>query len=92
LAIALGSAGKSRADRGGGSRTLAVAGQVFGIVGTILASLVIIVLIAVTTATDVASDNLSGLIDEIEAEIRDEVDAQTPGISDAPVSDAPEIP
>ncbi len=84
LAIALGSAGKSRADRGGGSRTLAVAGQVFGIVGTILATLVIIVLIAVTTATDVASDSLSGLIDEIEAEIRDEVDSQIPEISDAP--------
>jgi hypothetical protein len=78
LAIALGSAGKSRADQGGGSRSLAVTGQVFGIVGTILATLVIVVLIAVNTATDVASDNLSGLVDEIENEIQDEVDSRNP--------------
>ncbi len=69
LAVALGSAGKRDADRGVGSRGLAVAGQLFGIVGTVLATVVVLVLIAVSVATDVAGENLSELIDEVESEI-----------------------
>lgn len=78
LAVALGSAGKRDADRGVGSRGVAVAGQVFGIIGTALATVVVLVLIAVSVATDIASDNLSDLIDEVEAEIESEVDSRTP--------------
>lgn len=78
LAVALGSAAKRDADRGVGSRGLAVAGQVFGIIGTVLATVVVLVLIAVSVATDIASDNLSDLIDEVEAEIESEVDSRTP--------------
>jgi hypothetical protein len=78
LAVALGSAGKRDADRDIGSRSLAVAGQVFGIIGTVLATVVVLVLIVVSVATDVASDNLSGLIDDVEAEIESEVDSRTP--------------
>lgn len=69
-AIALGSVGKRRADAGAGMRGVAVAGQVFGVIGTILAAIAILVLIAVGVATDLAADNLNDLIDDVEQEIR----------------------
>ena len=77
-AIGLGSAGKRRSDRRDDSlRGLAVAGQVFGVVGTILATIVILILLAVTAATDIAADNLTDLIDDIRTEIESEVDSAT---------------
>ena len=70
-AIVFGSAGKRRVDRGESQRNrgLALAGQVFGVIGTILATLGIIAVIIVSTVLDAGADNIQDIIDSIDDEI-----------------------
>ncbi len=71
-AIVLGSIGRRKVDRGETTRMrgLATAGRTFGIIAAVLAALILIVLMIVNVALDAGADNLRGLIDEIEAEIK----------------------
>jgi pSer/pThr/pTyr-binding forkhead associated (FHA) protein len=71
-AIALGTIGRNKVDRGESSRyrSLASAGRTFGIVGTILAAIILIALIVITQALDVSAENL----DELVQEVRDEIE------------------
>lgn len=70
-AIVCGSIGKRAADRGEGRglRGLALAGQVFGVIGTIVAALAIVALLILNAALDAGAESLSGLIDEVRSEI-----------------------
>ena len=72
-AIALGTIGRNKVDRGESSRfrSLASAGRTFGIVGTVLASIILIALIVITQALDVSAENLDELVDEVRTEIED---------------------
>jgi pSer/pThr/pTyr-binding forkhead associated (FHA) protein len=71
-AIALGTIGRNKVDRGESSRyrSLASAGRTFGAVGTILAAIILIALIVITQALDVSAENL----DELVQEVRDEIE------------------
>ncbi|HKJ36917.1 MAG TPA: FHA domain-containing protein [Solirubrobacterales bacterium] len=73
VGIALGSTGKRRADSGdsSGLRAVALAGQIFSVVGVVLAALVIALLLIFNQIVDAGADSLSGLIDEIRFEIDD---------------------
>ena len=70
--IAFGTIGRNKVDRGESTRyrNVASAGRTFSIVGTILASIILIALILVTQALDVSAENLSELIDEVKDEIQ----------------------
>jgi hypothetical protein len=70
-AIVCGSIGKRAADRGEGRglRGLALTGQVFGVIGTIIAALAIVALLILNAALDAGAESLSGLIDEVRSEI-----------------------
>ncbi len=72
--IALGTIGRNKVDRGESARFrgLASAGRTFGIVGTILASIILIALIAISQALDVSAESIGELIDEV----RDEIDSR----------------
>ena len=93
-AVVLGTIGRRKVDRGETTRMrgLAVAGRMFGIIGAALSALILIVLLAVNAALDAGADNLSGLIDEIEAEIEGrasdveapEIEAPQPAPEEAP--------
>ena len=74
-AIAAGTIGRNKVDRGASSRFrgLASAGRTFGIVGTVLSAIVLIALIAVDQAFDRGAESISDLIEEV----RDEVEGQT---------------
>lgn len=69
--IALGTIGRNKVDRGESTRyrNIASAGRTFSIVGTVLASIILVALILVTQALDVSAENLSELIDEVKDEI-----------------------
>lgn len=71
--VALGSTGKRRADSGdsSGLRGVALAGQIFSVVGVVLAALVIALLLIFNQIVDASADSLSGLIDEIRFEVED---------------------
>ena len=70
--IALGTIGRNKVDRGESTRyrSVASAGRTFSIVGTVLASIILVALILVTQALDVSAENLSELIDEVRDEIQ----------------------
>lgn len=70
-AIVCGSIGKRAADRGEGQglRGLALAGQVLGVIGTVIAALAIVALLIVNAALDAGAESLSGLIDQVRSEI-----------------------
>lgn len=70
--IAVGTIGRNKVDRGESARFrgLASAGRTFSIVGTILASIILVALILITQALDVSAENLSELIDEVKGEIQ----------------------
>jgi hypothetical protein len=70
-AIAMGTIGRSKVDRGRSQRFrgLASAGRTFGIVGTILAGIILIAVIVIGEVLDVSAESLSELIDEIRTEI-----------------------
>jgi len=70
--IALGTIGRNKVDRGESTRYrgVASAGRTFSIVGTVLASIILVALILVTQALDVSAENLSELIDEVRDEIK----------------------
>jgi hypothetical protein len=70
-AVVCGSIGKRAADRGEarGLRGLALTGQVFGVIGTIVAALAIIALLVLNAALDAGAESLSGLIDQVRSEI-----------------------
>ena len=69
--IALGTIGRNKVDRGESTRyrSLASAGRTFAIVGTVLASIILIAVIAINQLLDVSAENLGELIDEVRAEI-----------------------
>jgi Inner membrane component of T3SS, cytoplasmic domain len=69
--IALGTIGRNKVDRGESARFrgLASAGRTFGIVGTIVAAIILIAVIIINQALDVSAENLGELIDEIRDEI-----------------------
>jgi hypothetical protein len=69
--VALGTIGRNKVDRGESARFrgLASAGRTFGIVGTILAAIILIAVIIINQALDVSAEDLSELIDEIKDEI-----------------------
>jgi hypothetical protein len=69
--LAMGTIGRNKVDRGESSRFrgLASAGRTFGIVGTILAAIILIAVIIINQALDVSAEDLSELIDEIKDEI-----------------------
>jgi len=69
--LALGTIGRNKVDRGESARFrgLASAGRTFGIVGTILAAIILIAVIIINQALDVSAEDLSELIDEIKDEI-----------------------
>jgi hypothetical protein len=73
VGVALGSTGKRRADSGdsSGLRGVALAGQIFSVVGVVLAALVIALLLIFNQIVDASADSLSGLIDEIRFEVED---------------------
>jgi len=70
-AIAMGTIGRSKVDRGRSQRFrgLASAGRTFGIVGTILAGIILIAVIVIGEVLDVSAESLGELIDEIRTEI-----------------------
>lgn len=70
-AIALGNIGRNKVDRGESRRyrRFAVAGHKAGVIGTILASIVLIALIVVTQAFDVSAESIGELVDEIRDQI-----------------------
>ncbi|MEO8093272.1 MAG: FHA domain-containing protein [bacterium] len=72
--IALGTIGRNKVDRGESARFrgLASVGRTFGIVGTILASIILVALIVITQALDVSAESIGELIDEV----RDEIDSR----------------
>ncbi len=72
--IALGTVGRNKVDRGESTRFrgLASVGRTFGIVGTILASIILVALIVITQALDVSAESIGELIDEV----RDEIDSR----------------
>lgn len=69
--LALGTIGRNKVDRGESARFrgLASAGRIFGIVGTILAAIILIAVIIINQALDVSAEDLGELIDEIRDEI-----------------------
>ena len=69
--LALGTIGRNKVDRGESTRFrgLASAGRTFGIVGTILAAIILVAVIIINQALDVSAEDLSELIDEIKDEI-----------------------
>jgi hypothetical protein len=71
--VALGTIGRNKVDRGESARFrgLASAGRTFGIVGTILAAIILIAVIIINQALDVSAENLDELIDEIRDEVGD---------------------
>jgi len=71
VAVAMGTIGRNKVDRGESARYrgLASAGRTFGIVGTILASVILIAVIVIAEALDVSAESVSELIDEIRSEI-----------------------
>ena len=68
----MGTVGRNKVDSGESTRfrSLASTGRTFGIVGTILAAIILVALIIVTQALDVSAESISELADEI----RDEID------------------
>jgi FHA domain len=70
--VALGTIGRNKVDRGESARFrgLASAGRTFGIVGTILAAIILIAVIIINQALDVSAEDLSELIDEIKDEVK----------------------
>jgi hypothetical protein len=69
--VALGTIGRNKVDRGESARFrgLASAGRTFGMVGTILAAIILIAVIVINQALDVSAENLDELIDEIRDEV-----------------------
>jgi hypothetical protein len=69
--VALGTIGRNKVDRGESARFrgLASAGRTFGIVGTIVAAIILIAVIVINQALDVSAENLGELIDEIRDEV-----------------------
>ncbi len=70
-AVALGTIGRNKVDRGESSRyrSFASAGRTFGVIGTILAGIVLIAVIIVTQILDVSAESIGELADEIRQEI-----------------------
>jgi hypothetical protein len=70
-AVAMGTIGRNKVDRGESIRYrgLASTGRTFGIIGTILASIILIAVIAISQALDVSAESIGELIDEIRQEI-----------------------
>ena len=70
-AIALGTIGRNKVDRGESMRFrgLASAGRTLGIVGTILAAIILIAVVAINQFLDVNAESISELVDEIRQEI-----------------------
>lgn len=94
-AVALGTMGRSRVDRGESARFrgLAVAGRTFGVVGAVLAIVVLLILVAVNAALDAGVDSLRGVIDELRAEIEGGAsDIGVPEIESPQPAPAPEAP
>jgi hypothetical protein len=69
--IAAGSAGKRSVDSGraSGLRSVALAGQVFAVVGVVLSTLLIALLLIFNQIVGAGADSLEGLIDEVRSEI-----------------------
>ena len=69
--IALGTIGRNKVDRGESTRfrSLASAGRTFGIVGTVLAAIILVAVIAITQLLDVSAESIDELIDEVRQEI-----------------------
>ena len=69
--VAMGTVGRNKVDSGESTRfrSLASTGRTFGIVGTILAAIILVALIVVTQALDVSAESISELADEIRDEI-----------------------
>jgi hypothetical protein len=92
-AIILGTVGIRNADRQRGHRALARTGRFTGIVGTLLATLALIVFIVVAAALDTAESSVGGLIDRIRDEIDQvdipEVDTPDPNAPDENTQEAP---
>jgi len=70
-AIALGTIGRNKVDRGESRRFrgFASAGRTFGIVGTVLAAVILIAVIAINQFLDVGAESITELIDEVRQEI-----------------------
>ncbi len=70
-AVALGTIGRNKVDRGESwrYRSFASAGRTLGIIGTILAGVVLIAVIIVTQILDVSAESIGELADEIRQEI-----------------------
>ena len=70
--LAFGTIGRNKVDRNESARFRGIAsvGRTFGIVGTILAAIILVALIVVTQALDVSAESISELIDEIKDEIK----------------------
>ena len=70
-AVALGTIGRNKVDRGESHRFrgFASAGRTFGIVGTVLAAIILIAVVAINQFLDVSAESITELIDEIRQEI-----------------------
>jgi hypothetical protein len=92
-AIALGTVGIRNAARGRGHRVPARIGRFTGILGTVLATLALIVFVVVAAALDTTASSVGGLIDAIREEIdKVEVPGVTPPDVNAPDVNTQEAP